>query len=125
MPLRSDSDVSDIESATDAEGNQVPVANDGTYAAEFDGEPIDAEGTVVELDTRGKSTLDVGLSGADGADYALEASANGTDWFGPFDTFTGASQISETYWIGARYVRLRVTSPASAGSEASGFMEAS
>jgi hypothetical protein len=125
MPLESTSDVSDIETVTDAEGNQVSIANDGTYAAPFDGEPIDTTGTVVELDTRGKRILDLALDADGDASYVLEAGPDRSTWFGPFDSWEATGTIMETYRIGARYVRLRTTVTASDGSTASGFMEVS
>jgi len=127
MPLFSDADVSDIESATDGEGNHVPIANDGTYSAVVADAAIDATGTLIELDTRGKTILDLALSGTNEADYELEASPTGEpgDWFGPFDSWTNAAEIIETYRIGARYVRIKVTTAASGGSTADGFAEVS
>jgi len=125
MPLDGISDVNDIDGVSDAEGRTVPVANDGTYSTTVSETPIDAIGTILMLDTRGKRILDLAVSGTSEADYELEASPNGSDWFGPFDSWTAETKILETYRIGARYVRFRVKTAASGGSTASGFMEVS
>jgi len=127
MPLFSDADVNDIESATDGEGNRVPVANDGTYGVSVSDEAIDSTGVLMTLDTRGKTILDLAVDATSGADYELEASPTGDtgDWFGPFDSWSGASDITQTYRLGARYVRLRITAGAPDGSTANGFMEVS
>lgn len=125
MPLRSDSDVSDIESVSDDEGNQVPPANDGTYSDTADGTPIDETGEVIVLDTRGKTTLDLHLSGTEAASYALEAGPDGSDWRGPFKTWDSTTTITATFETGSRYVRVRITESATAGSTADAYMEAS
>jgi hypothetical protein len=125
MALDGISNVEDIQGVSNDEGQNVPIANDGTYSAYVEGEPIDSTGTLIELDTRGKRVLDLAVDGTATADYALEASPDGTNWFGPFDEFKDAETIAQAYRIGSRYVRIRVTGTASDDSTAKGFMEAS
>jgi hypothetical protein len=125
MPLDSNSKVGDIENATDGEGNLVPVANDGTYSTTVDGAAIDSTGVLMSLDTRGKRVLDLSVSGAESADYALKASPDGETWFGPFETWSTVSTINATYRIGARYVKIEVVTAAGGGATADGFMEVS
>ncbi|WP_251327924.1 hypothetical protein [Haloplanus pelagicus] len=125
MPLDSTSDVSDIETATDGEGRQVPVANDGTYTTTIDGAAIDSKGTIFELDTRGKRILDLAINATADASYVLESSPDGTNWFGPWDSWGNESEITQTYRIGSRYVRLKITTEAPDGNSANGFMEVS
>jgi hypothetical protein len=125
MTLETSSEIEEILKARQDDGNSAPVANDGTYSAVVLDNAIDATGTLIELDTRGKRILDLSIDATDSADYVLEASPNGADWFGPFASWGGASQINETYQLGARYVRLRITTAAPGGATASGFMEVS
>lgn len=125
MPLFSDADVSDIESATKGDGETVPVANDGTYSKQVSGEAIDSTGVLLELDTRGKRVLDLAVEGTEAADYVLDASPDGGTWFGPYETWTTVSNIHATYRLGARYVRVRVSTAAGNGATADAFMEGS
>jgi hypothetical protein len=125
MATESSAEIEDIREVQQDDGTPVAIANDGTYAAPFDAEPIDTTGVLVELDTRGKRVLDLAVEGTDTASYALEASANGSDWFGPYDSFGTTNKIVQTYRLGARYVRVVVTESAGADATASGFLEVS
>lgn len=125
MPTETESTVDTITKVDQDDGEQVPVANDGTYSDTVSDAAIDAQGTLIELDTRGKRVLDLSLSASEGAGYVLEASPDGETWFGPFDNWSGIDQINQTYRLGARYIRLRISDSASDGATATGFMEAS
>lgn len=125
MPTETNSHVETIEEVAQDDGESVPVANDGTYSATVTDGAIDTNGELFRLDTRGKTILEIAVDATEATDYALDASTDGETWFNGFATFSATASIRETFDVGVRYVRLRVTSAASADSTANGLMEAS
>ncbi|MFD1633173.1 hypothetical protein [Haloplanus ruber] len=128
MPLDGISDVNDIENVSNGEDRSVPIANDGTYSTFETGVAIDSTGALVELDTRGKDTLDVAVSAdtESSAQFGVEASPDGETWVGPtVSSDAGVTEWFDTLVNGSRFVRLTVIEPASNGTTATTYMEAS
>jgi len=128
MPVQTTSDIDTIESVEDAQGSDVPVANDGSYSVSASGVSVDAAGALVTLDTHGKGIIDVGVEadGGSSARYGIEASPDGETWFGP--TVLSDSGVEEWFTTlsnATRVVRLVVVDPAAGGTTATVYMEAS
>jgi hypothetical protein len=123
MPLGTSTDVEQVRDVQDENGEKQPPADGSAPQAIETGVAVDQQGTVVELDTRGKRNLDIGLKGAaNPADYQLEASPDGSEWFGPYASWGGVKSITDGYLVGARHVRLVVSSPASNGTTVTAYL---
>ena len=78
---------------------------------------ISATGTVLVVEVIGDCLVSVNIDGDATADYALDVSADRNTWFEAEETYSG-TDIRDTFRVGDRYLRLRVTTSASAGDEA-------
>lgn len=125
MGLETQTEVESIASVTDAAGDVRSPADSESRSAFDTGLDVSSTGSLLELDTQGKTTLDIGLTATASVSVVLEASPNGSDWFGPFKSWTGVTAINSGLFVGARYVRLRLTSAGSAGDTADAFLEVS
>ena len=83
---------------------------------------IDAQDTIITREIPGAATVSVMIDGDESADYALDTGADGDNWDEGVATYSG-QQASDTFVLGSRYVRLRVTTAAAAGSQATVTIE--
>jgi len=79
--------------------------------------PIDQTGEVATVSIGDSLMMSLNINGDNTADYALDVSSNGDTWFDAEETYTG-TDIRDAFDITDRYVRLRVTSAATADSTA-------
>lgn len=95
-------------------------------------ESIEATGSIAELDLedagRTGRGLHIGLNieGSEAASYAIDVGGpdgnGGIHWFTDVQTYDGVSEVADAWTHTARYLRLRVTSAASAGSTAQVYL---
>ena len=78
---------------------------------------IASTGTVFEQAVLGDALVSVNIEGDATADYALDVSPDGDNWIENEETYSG-TDIRDTFRFGDRHLRIRVTSAAGAGDEA-------
>ena len=82
-----------------------------------DGQAIDQTGTVLSAETYGDVLVSLNIEATASTDFAVDVSADGDTWFENEETYTGSS-IADTFRVGDRYLRVRVTTAASNGETA-------
>jgi len=78
---------------------------------------IDSKDVIASTSINDSLTVSLNIVGDNTADYALDVSADGDTWFEGEETYSG-SDVRDAFDITDRYVRLRVTSAATADSTA-------
>jgi hypothetical protein len=78
---------------------------------------ISSTGTLLVVEVIGDCLVSVNIDGDETADYALDVSADNNNWFEAEETYSG-TDIRDTFRVGDRYLRLRVTTSASANDDA-------
>ena len=119
MAVETSTDVEEIQRVRTPDDNTaIPANGVATQTIQKDVN-IDETGVNATLQLEGRSRLDVVLSSSgDPADYRPDVSANGDFWFEGVEQFDSATEITDSYLVGVRYVRLRVKTSANNGTTA-------
>jgi hypothetical protein len=78
---------------------------------------IENTGTIVEQAVLGDALVSINIEGDATADYALDVSHDGDTWIENEETYSG-TDIRDAFRFGDRHLRIRVTSAAGGGDEA-------
>lgn len=82
-------------------GGQQPPVVAAVYGQRLD------QAQAVQLDTGGRTVLDVGADSSAATTFHLDASADGEHWFLDYATWEAVTQVRDGFFTGWRYVRLR------------------
>jgi len=85
--------------------------------SEFADLAIDATGTIAETSVEIAKLVSVNIVAEETADYALDVSPDGETWFDAEATYSGID-IRDVFDLTDRFLRVRVTTAASAGATA-------
>jgi len=80
-------------------------------------QPIDQTGTILSAETYGDVLVSLNIEATASTDFAIDVSADGDTWFENEETYTGSS-IADTFVVGDRHLRVRVTAAAANGETA-------
>jgi hypothetical protein len=80
--------------------------------------PIDSTGEKIRRAVPGETLVALNVEGTESADYAVDISADGETWFADGETYSLTTSVSDQFRAAAAYIRVRVTTEASADETA-------
>jgi len=89
----------------------------------FEDVAIDSTGEVVSTSIQESVLVGVEIAADDTADYALDVSPDGNTYFEAEATYTDTDEVRDVFELSDRYIKIRVTTAASANSTADIFID--
>lgn len=80
--------------------------------------PIDSTGEKMRRAVPGDTLVALNIEATEETSYALDISADGETWFTDERTYNLTASVSDRFRVAAAYIRVRVTTTASAGETA-------